>query len=126
MRIRGANKADFRFIDGLYQANSFNFDAKQLEQIIIAEDDNGIVAVGTLVKHLEVGFVTVPTRSRKARVIALTALIEQVNTEAKILGYDHVHAFATNESILHILKDKFEFVKTKAIQVLVRFVKKET
>jgi len=125
MDIRPANKADFRFVDSLYQANNFNFDAKQLEQIIIAEDAYGIVAVGTLVKHLEVGFVTVPTRSRKARVLALTALMNQVDIEAKILGYDHIHAFATNESILHILKDKFEFIKTKAIQVLIRFIKKE-
>lgn len=125
MRIRGANKGDFKFIDGLYTANNFTFDSRHLEQIIVAEDELGIVAVGTLVNILEVTFVTVPTRSRKSRVIALTALMDQVDTEAKTLKYDQVHAFVTNESILHILKDRFSFVKTKAIQVLIRFLKED-
>lgn len=122
MYIRGANQKDFKFIDELFQKNEFTFDAKHLEQIIVAEDDNGIVAVGTLVRNLEVAFVTVANRSRKSRVIALTALMSQVSHEVKNLKFNQVHAFVTNEPILRILKDKFEFVRTKAIQVLVKFV----
>jgi N-acetylmuramoyl-L-alanine amidase len=98
---------------------------RNLEQIIVAEDDAGIIAVGTLVRNLEVTFVTVKSRSRKSRVLALTALVDQVDIETKNLKYDQVHAFVTNESILRILKDKFNFVKTKAIQVLIRFANKD-
>lgn len=122
MIIRGATQKDFRFVDELYKTNGFEFDAGHLEQIIVAEDDNGIIAVGTLTQILEVAFVTVASRSRKSRVLALTALINQVDIETKNLKYDQVHAFVTNESVLHILKDKFRFVKTKAIQVLIRFM----
>jgi citrate lyase synthetase len=125
MIIRGANNRDFKFIDSLYKANEFEFDTKHLEQIIVAEDSAGIIAVGTLVTNLEVSFVTVPSRSRKSRVLALTALINQVDIETANLGYKHVHAFVTNEKVMKILKDRFDFVKTKAIQVLVRFTKRE-
>jgi hypothetical protein len=125
MRIRGANQKDFRFIDSLYKDAGFEFDSKHLEQIILAEDDTGIVAVGTLVTLLEVSFLTVNSRSRKSRVLALTTLMDQVDIETKNLRFDHVNAFVTNDSMLAILKNKFDFVKSKALQVLVRYPKKD-
>jgi len=125
MIIRGANQKDFRYIDSLYKESGFEFDSRHLEQIIIVEDNAGIIAVGTLVKLLEVSFLTVSSRSRKAKVLALTALMDQVDKEVINLRFDHVNAFVTNDSMLGILKNKFDFVKSKALQVLVRYPKKD-
>lgn len=121
MWIRAAAKSDFKLIDELYRNGDFTLDIGHLEQILIAEDDNGIVAVGLLNTLLEVSFLTVPNRARKSRVLALTALLQQVNIETQKLGYTSVHAFVTNDKMLHILKEKFKFIKSKALQVLVKW-----
>lgn len=123
LRIRGANKQDFTFVEKLYSNSNFEINFKHLERLMVIEDEHGIIAVGSLATILEASFVTDPTRSQRSRVIALTALLKQVDREVEILQYTNFHVFATNDSILKILKHKFKFVKTSAKQVLLRWIK---
>lgn len=122
LRVRGAANKDFPFIEQLFKDSSFAIDFKHLERMMVVEDEIGIIAVGSLSTILEAAFVTDPTRSQRNRVVALTALLQQVDKEASNLHYKSFHVFATNESIIRILKDKFEFVRTAAKQVLLRWV----
>lgn len=121
MITRGARVADFKQIEALYLADGFVFDAKHLERVIVIEDNDIIVAVGVLTTILECAFITNHQASRKSRVLALTHLVDQTAIEMKNIGFDIVHAFVTNEAMLKILKSKFNFIKTKAIQVLVKW-----
>lgn len=123
LRVRGASYKDFAAIEKLYAASNFTLDFKHLERLMIVEDEIGIVAVGALNTILEASFVCDPTRSQRNRVLALTNLLQQVDKETANLQYSNFHVFATNDSILKILKGKFKFVKTSAKQVLLRWIK---
>lgn len=123
LRVRGANNRDFVVIDKLYKESNFEFDTRHLERILVVEDDLGIVAVGILNTILEASFLTNQGRSRKNKVLALTALLAQVDVEVKAIGYSNFHLFVTNQPMLILLKKKFDFIKTNAIQTLVKWVK---
>lgn len=122
LRIRGAAQKDFPFIEKLFADYKFDIDFKHLERMMVVEDEIGIIAVGSLCTILEAAFVTDNTRSQRNKVVALTALLQQVNKEASNLNYKSFHVFATNDSIIKILKNKFEFVRTAAKQVLLKWV----
>lgn len=124
LRIRNATGNDFPNIERLFRIDGFKLDFKHLEKLMVVEDDIGIIAVGTLGTILEASFVTETSRSQRSRVIALQLLMDTVNAEASVLKYDLIHVFATNDSILKILKGKFSFLKTHAKQVLIRWIDK--
>lgn len=122
IRVRGACRTDYKEIERLYKKDNFNIDFRHLERLMVVEDANGIIAVGCLATLLEASFVTDETRSQRQRVLALTALLQQVDKEVKTLAYDNFHVYITNESMMTILKGKFNFVKTAAKQVLLRWI----
>lgn len=122
-RLRGASGKDYPAIEWLFKNSGFTLDYKHMERLMVVEDEGGIIAVGSLATLLEASFVVEPTRSKKSKVIALTALMQQVDKEVGILQYDNFHVFATNDDIIGILKKRFKFVRTAAKQVLLRWIK---
>lgn len=123
MRLRGAAFRDFKRVNELFEEYKFKFEPKHLTSLVVVEDDNKtVVAVGSLQTMLEAAFVVDQRLSRKNRVAILEMLLEQSKIEAINSGYDNFHAFGTNESIIKILKRKFEFKKTEAIEVLIKWV----
>lgn len=124
VRVRGASIKDYTHIERLYKNANFKVDYKHLEHVMVVEDENGIIAIGSLNTILEASFLTESSRSQRSRVIALVALMDFVDTSVRNLNYDSFHVFATNDTILKILKGKFKFVKTAAKQVLLRWVNK--
>lgn len=122
-RLRGASGKDYPAIDWLFRNAGFTLDYRHMERLMVVEDEQGIIAVGSLATLLEASFVVEPTRSKKSKVIALTALMHQVDKEVNTLKYDNFHVFATNDDIISILRNKFKFVRTAAKQVLLRWIK---
>lgn len=122
-RLRGASGKDFPSIERLFLQAGFKLDYKHMERLMVVEDENGIIAVGSLATLVEASFVVEPLRSKKNKVLALTALLQQVDKEVENLKYDNFHVFATNDDIIGILKKKFKFIRTAAKQVLLRWIK---
>jgi hypothetical protein len=123
MKLRSAEPSDYGAIDNIYSASGFVLDPGHLQRVLVVEDEDGIVAVGSLSTIIEGTFLTDDTRAKREKAIALMYLMDHIDTELQSINYDHINVFCTNESIGKILKRKFEFVKTKAIEVLVRGVR---
>lgn len=110
MRVRGAGARDTDVIDRLYKEYEFTLDIAHIESLIVVEDDDGdVIAVGSLVTILEGAFLVDTSRPRRERVEAMKLVMRQADIEAAILKYDSYHSFATNLSIVQILKRKFSF-----------------
>lgn len=123
MRLRGASVRDFHIIEDLYKQEGCSLDVNHIERLMVLEDENGVVfAVGALTSGIEAAFLVDRKRSRRSRVLALTALLAQCNKEVKALGHNNFCVYATNDTIIKILKRKFGFFKTAAKQVLIKAV----
>lgn len=121
MLLRNVTVSDFQEIDNLYKQYGFTLDFKNLEDIILVESNGKLIAIGTMVKLLEVAFLTTRESSKKERIIALEKLTSIADLRAKRLGFKQYHAFGTTEAISRFLKKRLGFAKV-AGEALIRWV----
>lgn len=123
LRLRSACPRDLKAIDKLIEDYKFNFDVKHIESllVVIDEDQNEIIAVGSLTTILESMFLTDKSKSKRSRIKALQMLMVQADMITAELKYSSYHAFTTNDSIWNILMKKFGFQPTEA-KVLVKIL----
>lgn len=122
MRVRGASGRDIKRINELYQEYDFKLDVDHLELLIVVEDDNGdIIGAGSLVTIIEAAFVIDKSFRAREKIEAVKLIIETGSEFTKNQGYDLMHGFVQDQSVVHMLKKHFEFQDSIGAN-LVKFV----
>lgn len=114
MEIRGSTKRDYKGIDEiLKQYPHLSFDIAHLESMVVAIENDKVIAFGSLHKLLEGTFLCDLSTSHGDRVKAFESIVLQSRIQAKLLGFDMFHSFSTNDIVTRTLVKHFGFAKGK-------------
>jgi hypothetical protein len=109
LRVRGAGIRDAELIKSLFDKADYPLDIKHIEMLVVVEDEDGIIAVGSLVTLLEATFLVTENRSKRDKIDALIKLTEQAKVEAKYLDYNLFHVFTKNPQVERTLAKSLGF-----------------
>lgn len=112
-------KRDFNDVERITASWEFKIEPDKLEAIIVAvNEDDKVVAIGSLSRILESMLVVDKDLSHKDKAIATQIIMDKVDGVVKELGYKSYHAFGMSNGFNNILKKKFSFSLVKGLPLI--------
>jgi hypothetical protein len=124
LHIRGPRSRDLAKVKALLKKyNCTNVEDDSLKQLALIVDDNDeIVAVGTISNLIDVAFVVDDKFPKRQRVKAMKMLMDVGDSQVKKLGHNCFHVFVHNPLLESTLKKHFGFVDSVG-KDLIRWIK---
>lgn len=121
MITRPAQLKDLKIIKEIYTQYECNLDTDHLKTLMVAIENDQIIAVGCITTVLEVSFLSAKDAKKPDRIDALKEMLNKADKVVADLGYNSYHSFCTNTQLTHTLKKHFSF-EDAAGQNLIKWV----